>query len=452
MSLQTAIKREVFQREAREGVLAQNWDKYDYFLFEGGRNGAKSQTIARTLLHIASIETLRIFCGREIQATIEESVYTLFKNIIVELELPFHILKRSITEDLSLTEFKFKGFREQGRFNVQGLEDVDVLWIDEAQAITKETLKIIVPTIRKEGSKVIFSMNRFLEKDPVFDKFNKGNGRKDTLHVHMNYLDNPYLSQKMITEANECKQKDPDEYMHVWMGQPQLESNASCALSLKKLREAVDRDVIAEGGLVVGVDVARFGDDRSVMYKRRGFKTIGYKVYTSKDLQNTGDNKSGLVKLADYCEEFVEFNKKAVFNIDDSGVGGGLTDIMRQRGYTVNAINNGGVPKEREINKRLNRGKTPNHPDYIYDKYDNVITEMFFEFADIIDKVSIPDNYDLLYELSSRRYSYTKDQKKIMEKKKDFKKRLLRSPDEGDAYLLCYYSPPIAPTLHFMVV
>ncbi len=452
MNLQLAAKKEFFKRQIKTDIIYVDLNKYNYFLLEGGRGGGKTHRIARLLLFLAMQRQTRIFCGREIQATIKESVYAVLKNIIIELNLPFRIMSNMIIHEENNSEFIFKGFREQGKYNIQGLEDIDILWIEEAQAITAATLDVILPTIRKKNSKVIFTMNRFLEKDPVYEKFNIKSNFPKSLHLTMNYLNNEYLDEKMLELAEQEKRKNYPNYLHIWMGEPQLESDEKSALSLKRLKEAVNRDVEAEGGLVVGVDVARFGKDRSTMYKRQGFKTIGWKVYKSDDLKDEGDGISGLVKLANYCEAFVVFNKESIFNIDDTGVGGGLTDILRSRGYTVNAVNNGAPPKEREINKRKNRNKTPNDPDYIYDKYDNVITEMFFEFSDILDKVSIPDDDELLVELSQRHYSYTGDQKKRIESKEDFKKRYLISPDKGDGFLLCYYTPAPKKSIHFMVL
>ncbi len=437
MTIQLAIQRELFRRQVQEDILFKDFDKYGYFLIEGGRSGGKTQRIARLLALRAEKEKYRLFCGREIQNTIEDSVYTVFKNIILEYGLNFDITKTTITHRDTKAQFKFKGFREQGKYNIQGLEDIDVLWIDEAQAIAKATLDIIVPTIRKEHSKIFFSMNRFLEDDPVFDKFNRTNDRKDTLHLTINYTDNKFLSQKMIYEAEECKKKNYSDYLHIWMGEPQKESDVECALNLKDLRLAVNRDIKVEGGIVVGIDVARFGDDRTTMYKRQGLKTIAYRVYTKKDIigdfSKASTDSTGTVKLADFAEEFVEFDKSVLFNVDDTGLGGGLTDQLRKRGYKANAINNNGSPTEK--NKNI---------------YDDSITEMFFEFNKIINEVSIPDDPELIAELSSRKYMYTKKQIKKMEPKKDFKKRFKKSPDKGDGFLLCFYNRD--PSVHLMVL
>ncbi len=193
-------------------------NKYRYFLIEGGRGGAKSQTVGRFLLYLAEkLERLRIVCGREIQNTIQESVYTLLSELIAKNFLYFEVLASKITHRQTNTAFNFRGFREQGAINIQGMEGVDIVWIDEAQAITKRTLDALIPTIRKENAKIFFTMNRFVRNDPVYAFCA---GRPDCLHIKINYTDNPKCPQALIIEAEECKRNNETDYNHIWLGEP----------------------------------------------------------------------------------------------------------------------------------------------------------------------------------------------------------------------------------------
>ena len=140
-------------------------NKYSYFLVDGGRGSGKSHTTARLILYLADKYNLRVFCGREIQASIDDSVYTLFCDLIRANNLDFNISATKISHRTKNSPIGFHGFREQGSVNIKGLEGVDILWIDEAQAITKNTLDIVIPTIRKNTSKVFFTMNRFIKDD-----------------------------------------------------------------------------------------------------------------------------------------------------------------------------------------------------------------------------------------------------------------------------------------------
>ena len=147
----------------------EKFNDYRFFLAEGGRGSSKSQSVARLILYVCEQRKVRVVCGRETQNTIDESVYKLLADLIKEYNLNFTIKKTTIVHNVTGSEIQFKGFREQGRANIKGMEGVDILYIDESEAITKQTLDIIIPTIRKPNSKIIFTMNRFVRDDPVYD-------------------------------------------------------------------------------------------------------------------------------------------------------------------------------------------------------------------------------------------------------------------------------------------
>lgn len=192
-------------------------NKYDYILIEGGRGGAKSQSVGRFLLYLAEKLKLRIVCGREIQNTIQESVYTILSDLIQNNFLYFDVLATKITHKETGTTFNFRGFREKGAVNVQGMEGVTIVWIDEAQAITKITLDSLIPTIRKERAKIFFTMNRHIRNDPVYEFCV---GRPDCLHIKINYLENPKCPEKLKKEAEICRIKSEEDYRHIWLGDP----------------------------------------------------------------------------------------------------------------------------------------------------------------------------------------------------------------------------------------
>ncbi len=192
-------------------------NNYNYFLIEGGRGGGKSQSIARIILWLAEQRRVRICCGRETQSTISDSVYKIMNDLISEYKLDFTVKSNKIIHNRSGSGIIFKGFREQGRVNIKGLEGIDILWIDEAQAISKSTLEVIIPTIRKKNSIVIFTMNRFMRKDPVYTEFVS---RDDCLHIKINYYDNKHCPQKLTDEAIRCRTKNHIDYEYIWEGNP----------------------------------------------------------------------------------------------------------------------------------------------------------------------------------------------------------------------------------------
>jgi phage terminase large subunit len=114
------------------------------------------------------------------------------------------------------------------------------------------------------------------------------------------------------------------------------------------------------------------------------------------------------------------FDKDVQIKVDDTGVGGGVTDEMLKREYQVIAINFGGTA-------------------YNNDKYPNWISEAWFYMATIIDQIELPMNSDLLMEMSTRNWSQDQKGKRKVESKSEYKKRGYRSPDIADSVIICYY-------------
>lgn len=243
--------------------VVKDLNEYMLFLIEGGRGSGKSHTIARLLLFLGEERKLRIVCGREIQANIEESVYTLMKDLIDQYDLAYDVFAFKIKHKWTGTEINFKGFREQGNVSVKGLEGVDILWIDEAQSITKSTLDIIMPTMRKEKVKVFFTMNRFLRADAVPEYCV---GRPECLHISINYFENPFCPQVLKAQAATMKEKSQRDYNHIWLGQPIAQSD-DFLFNFDKLHKMFGLTPFGERlkrQRVLGIDFAAQGNDLCV--------------------------------------------------------------------------------------------------------------------------------------------------------------------------------------------
>ena len=173
-------------------------------------------------------------------------------------------------------------------------------------------------------------------------------------------------------------------------------------------------DHVKHSPVVLGVDIARFGDDRSVVFRRQGrqaFKPIIYRGIDNMDLAT---------KVANLIEEH---NPDAVFC--DSGGGGGVIDRLRQLKYDVIEIPFGG----RAI-----------HPD----KYINRRTEMWWLMKEWVEEGgAIPDDVALKQELATPIYWYANVGRRVLESKDQIKKRLQGggSPDLADALALTFALP-----------
>jgi phage terminase large subunit len=379
-------------------------------VFEGGRGGAKSHTVAEALLLWGLERKIRVLCTREIQKSIKESVHQLLSDKIIKHKYPYRILASTIVCELTGSEFYFHGLQAQTIDNLKSFEGVDWCWVEEAQSISKSSLDILIPTIRKENSKIVFTMNRFEESDPVYARF-CDKPKDDVLHIYVNYYDNPFCTDVLIKEAQDCKKESPEDYNHIWEGLPLAQGDKKI-LTIAKVKDAMNRKIKGVGGIELGVDVARFGDDRTVIFKRHGLKVLDYKVHT----------KLRTYEVANRAIELAGDDKDdCIFKVDDTGVGGGVTDDLYQKEMRVVPVNNGSAAKDEN-------------------KYPNAISEMWFEFAKIIDTVELPNDQELLKELCGREYGFDKNGRRVVESKDKYKARYKRSPDLADALLLCFYN------------
>jgi phage terminase large subunit len=291
---------------------------------------------------------------------------------------------------------------------MKSLEGYDIFWLEEASAISGESISVLLPTLRNEGSELWATLNRDMEKDPIMAELWDAD-RDDVLRIELKpgKEDNPWFPDILQAEMETAYKINPDNALHVWGGQPRNQGDTA-VMSRVAIRAAMSRTAAETEPDEIGVDVARFGNDKTEMYRRRGFRTIAHKEFVKKDTQF----------IADAAWDFAGRNGTIPIKVDDTGVGGGVTDTLRRLGAKVIPVNFGGAPKDKN-------------------KYDTVADEMWFEFP--VDDVSIPDDPDLMTELSGRLYDYDKQGRRKVESKKLFKDRFGRSPDKADALLLAYY-------------
>lgn len=380
-----------------------------YIVFYGGRSSGKSESVGRALLLRGRKKKLRILCTREIQNTIKDSVHKLLKDIIEKFEMTDYIVTGdSIVNQITGTEFIFKGLRHNIT-EIKSTQGIDICWVEEAQSITEASLDIITPTIRNPGSQIIFTFNRFNELDPVYVRFVQN--QPDNAYVKkVNYdvLERVGLLPDVIKDEIENDKATPALFAHKWLGEPIGQSEMGI-LSREFILEAMQREIEGDGAVIVGVDVARMGSDRTVFWMRKGLKTIKWAVH----------EKLRTTQVCDQLEQFIDFSKDVEVKIDDTGVGGGVTDEMMKREYRVMAINFGSVAQDK-------------------DKYPNWISEAWFNLASVVSEAQLPYDSDLLMELSTRQWQQDNKGKRRVESKVEYKKRGFRSPDLADACIICY--------------
>lgn len=196
------------------------------FLFEparfkilwGGRAGIKSWSCARALLALARAHRMRIGCARETMKSIEDSVHQLLQDQIAAMEMDdFYLAQKKVIRGMNGSTFSYHGLRDRSVHNIKSLESVDILWIEEAQNVSKKSWNIVIPTIRKPGSEIWASFNPELETDETYQRF-VVHPPQGAVVVKTSYRDNPYLSDEIKQDMADLKARDPLEFEHVYEG------------------------------------------------------------------------------------------------------------------------------------------------------------------------------------------------------------------------------------------
>jgi phage terminase large subunit len=209
-------------------------------VYWGGRGSAKSWAFAEALVRMAAVLAIRVLCVREYQASIKDSSHKILKDTITRLGMDawFRVTKEGITSR-SGAEFIFKGLHgnEQG---IRSTEGVDICWCEEAAAISENSWRVLIPTVRKPGSEFWISFNLNDENDATYQRFV---ARADGGHVDsgllkaggydtwtvchkINYDSNPYFPAVLRMEMEADKARDYHLYEHIWLGMPLKISNA----------------------------------------------------------------------------------------------------------------------------------------------------------------------------------------------------------------------------------
>lgn len=186
-------------------------------------------------------------------------------------------------------------------------------------------------------------------------------------------------------------------------------------ISVDIMRAAIERELTPDyqAGLIMAVDVARYGSDSSVIAFRQG--------RDAKSIPSKKFKGLSLVKLAEICMREADIHRPDVIVIEATGVGAGVIDIMRDRGYKVVEVHPGAAAEKHElyVNRRA--------------EYWSIMRDWLFEEG------CVPDNPDLYTQCTTILYSMDRHEQRVkLEPKEEMKKRGLQSPDDADTLALTF--------------
>lgn len=199
----------IFERDAR------------YKVAYGGRGSGKSWSLARGLLLKAMQSPKRILCAREIQRSIKDSVHRLLSDQIEEMGLggAFQITDTEI-RGYNGSLILFSGLQGHTVESIKSYEGVDIVWIEEAQTISKKSMQILTPTIRKPGSEIWLSLNPRIDTDYIWLEYVL-NPPENSVVIEVNYPDNPYFPEVLEQERQHAElSMSKEDYENIWLGKP----------------------------------------------------------------------------------------------------------------------------------------------------------------------------------------------------------------------------------------
>ena len=436
----TAEKQAEYLRLYREQVAPkfERWRKpAPVKIAYGGRGaGAKSESTASLLIQFAEHpdyfgDNIKVICLRSVQKSIKDSSYSLLCRKIEQLGYTdFEVTQNYIRNKTNGSYFTFNGLNDFTSSQLKSLDAYTIAFVEEADRISLETWDTLEATIRKEWNyngvkhqaEIWAVYNPNTTNDPITQKF-VTNPRENWIITKCEPLaeDNPFYPENLLEKYEALLERDPDEAKHIYLGYPRNKQTNSVWLVsdvLDTTDEKRNTDTAKEGAIEIGIDVARFGIDNSVITKRKGLCVL--------DIQKVhGYNTQEVAGLA---WEMAERDISTLIKID-IGYNQGVYDLLNEWGANVVPVNFG--------------GKATN------EIYANCAAEMMCELP--LKNIYIPKELltqTLLEDLSERQYFYNSRGQKQLEPKDNrsdttkscFKNRHNgRSPDEGDSLCLAFY-------------
>lgn len=325
--------------EIPEKLLPFASKKKRYKIAVGGRGGGKSQSAAQMLIARVAIYGAHVICGREFQNSIEDSVHSLVKTEIVRLGADGFDPQANKILHQNGGGFGYKGLA-RNIDSIQSMHGTDILWIEEAQSLSQESINKLRPTIRKKDSEIWMTANPKYSNDAFSKRFIKpwesplfrDGYYEDDMHlvILINYDDNPWFTEELEQERKFDYENLPRaKYNHIWRGHydDSVENGLimpdwfdSCVDAHKKLK------IEPRGIEVISHDPSDRGADAKGLIYRHGI------LIKDAMFQEFGDVNEGCDWALDYA-----INKRAdQFIWDGDGMG---VALRRQVGDKLNGKN-----------------------------------------------------------------------------------------------------------------
>jgi len=423
-----------------------------FIFFGGGAGGGKSWVGCEWLLtNCYFYPESRWFIGREERTTLMRSTFVSWNKVCKFHKIPTDDWK--LYGQYNYIEFKngsrvdlldLKYWPTDPEFDRFGSSEYTGGWIEECQEVDFGAFDVLKSRVGRHlnqqyrlAAKLLATMNptKGWPYRVAYKPWKTGILPADTAFIQSLYKDNPHTAgqygrQLSAIKSNVKKQRLKDGKWEYEDGEGALvEYDAILDMFTNTVEESKDK--------LMTVDVARFGEDKTVIYCWRGFEV--YKIYIF-EKQGTDQTEEQIKKIA--REEQIPFSHIV---IDEDGIGGGVVDHLGGvKGFQANS-------SPLEIKNTQNKQKDQEKPNYA-----NLKSQCSYMLADqinnhgiaiktnIVTEVEGVDNQsfkdDIIEEIEQiKEKDPDKDKKLQIVPKEDVKELIGRSPDYADALMMRMY-------------
>jgi len=340
--------------------------------------------------------------------------------------------------------------------NMQGFHEDNMLFIvDEAPGVSEPIMEAVMGTLAGKNNKLLmmgnptknsgmfhdaFTSDRALFKCHTVSSEDVKRTNKDSIEaMKRKYGENSNVVRVRI--KGEFPLQEDDVFIPIsWIEQSiktEISDETLKALGRYKNEDGtlLPPDFSGVANISIGCDVARFGDDKTCI----GYRVNEYsKIFKKVNGQDTTWTASTLAQLYLHLKDRFRYKERIAIKVDDGGVGGGVVDQLRKFKF-----DNPKLYEQMEV-VAVNFGQPIKHKYYA-----DTTTYMMAVLKDLIEptdesgkekipEIVLPNDDDLVGELSVRKYGFLSNGKQKVESKEEMKKRGLHSPDEADCMLLVF--------------
>jgi hypothetical protein len=298
--------------------------------------------------------------------------------------------------------------------SLAGVHSAHVLLIcDEASAIPEAVFESAAGSMSGENACVLLVGNPTRNSGLFFKTHHQLASEWKTYHVSC--LDSPRVSKDFVKQIADTYGPESNAYRVRVLGEFALRDDDTL-IPAELVDSAMSRDVAVspQEPVVYGLDVARFGDDRSVLCKRRGNVVMEFKIWQGLDL----------MQLTGAVVNEAKLDKPAEIMVDSIGLGSGVADRLRELGHVVRDVN------VSESSSMLNAQAA------------KLRDELWLSVKEWLNAraCKLPKLDELRQELVAPTYTFTSNGKIKVEGKQEMKRRGMRSPDLADSLCLSFAS------------